>query len=102
MGLALLGDKISASQAEAWGMIWRCVADEEFDAELERLARHFAQAPTKGLAYAKRALQASLGNDLDTQLDLERDLMRELGRSADYAEGVAAFLGKREPQFKGK
>jgi 2-(1,2-epoxy-1,2-dihydrophenyl)acetyl-CoA isomerase len=47
-------------------------------------------------------MQASLGNDLSTQLDLERDMMRELGRSADYAEGVAAFLGKREPQFKGQ
>ncbi len=76
--------------------------DDQFDAELDRLARHFAQAPTKGLAYTKRALQASLGNDLAAQLDLERDLMRELGLSKDYAEGVAAFLEKRAPQFKGE
>lgn len=102
MGLALLGDKLSARQAEAWGLIWQCVADDAFDATLENLAQHFSRAPTKGLAYTKRALQASLGNDLATQLDLERDMMRELGRSADYAEGVAAFLGKREPQFKGQ
>ncbi|MBO1013290.1 2-(1,2-epoxy-1,2-dihydrophenyl)acetyl-CoA isomerase [Achromobacter sp. SD115] len=102
MGLAMLGDKLSAKQAEEWGLIWQCVADEEFDAALERLAQHFAKAPTKGLAFTKRAMQASLGNDLSTQLDLERDMMRELGRSADYAEGVAAFLGKREPQFKGQ
>jgi len=102
MGLALLGDKLSAKQAEEWGLIWQCVADEEFDATLDRLATHFAAAPTKGLAFTKRALQASLGNDLSTQLDLERDMMRELGQSADYAEGVAAFLGKREPQFKGQ
>ncbi|CPJ42892.1 enoyl-CoA hydratase [Bordetella pertussis] len=78
------------------------MADDEFDSALDGLAAHFAQAPTKGLAFTKRALQASLGNDLSTQLDLERDMMRELGRSADYAEGVAAFLDKREPQFKGK
>ena len=100
-GLALLGDKLSAKQAQDWGLIWQCVADAEFDATLERLAQHFAKAPTKGLAFTKRALQASLANDLATQLDLERDMMRELGRSADYAEGVAAFLDKREPQFRG-
>lgn len=102
MGLALLGDKLSARQARDWGLIWQCVPDDEFNATLERLAAHFAAAPTRGLAGAKQALNASLQNDLSTQLDLERDLMRELGRSADYAEGVAAFLGKREPQFKGR
>jgi len=102
MGLAMLGDKLSARQAEQWGLIWKCVADEQFDATLEKFAAHFAQAPTKGLAYTKRALHASLGNDLATQLDLERDMMRELGQSADYAEGVAAFLDKREPHFTGR
>ena len=102
MGLAMLGDKLSAQQAQDWGLIWKCVPDEEFDTALEQLAQHFSKAPTKGLAFTKQAIQASLGNDLSTQLDLERDMMRELGRSADYAEGVAAFLGKREPQFKGQ
>jgi len=102
MGLAMLGDKLGARQAQDWGLIWQCVPDDEFDAALERLVTHFASAPTRGLASTKHALQASLRNDLATQLDLERDLMRELGRSADYAEGVAAFLGKREPQFKGR
>lgn len=101
-GLSMLGNKLSARQAQDWGLIWQCVADDEFDSVLDGLAAHFAQAPTKGLAFTKRALQASLGNDLSTQLDLERDMMRELGCSADYAEGVAAFLDKREPQFKGK
>lgn len=102
MGLAMLGDKISAQQAQDWGLIWQCVPDADFDATLDKLATHFASAPTRGLAGTKQALQVSLQNDLETQLNLERDLMRELGRSADYAEGVAAFMGKREPQFKGQ
>jgi len=101
MGLAMLGDKLSARQAEQWGVIWQCVADDQFDAAVEGLAVHFAHAPTKGLAYTKQALHASLNNDLAAQLDLERDMMRALGRSADYAEGVAAFLAKREPHFTG-
>ncbi len=102
MGLSLLGDKLSARDAQDWGLIWKCVADDAFEVELNRLAEHFAHAPTKGLALTKQALNASLNNTLDEQLNLERDLMRELGRSQDYAEGVAAFLAKRAPQFKGE
>jgi len=102
MGLAMLGDKLTARQAQDWGLIWQCVPDVEFEMTLDKLATHFASAPTRGLASTKKAMQVSLQNDLATQLNLERDLMRELGRSADYAEGVAAFMAKREPQFKGQ
>ncbi|ARP85995.1 2-(1,2-epoxy-1,2-dihydrophenyl)acetyl-CoA isomerase PaaG [Bordetella genomosp. 9] len=102
LGLAMLGEKISARQAEQWGLIWQCVPDDAFETTIEKLCRHFAAAPTKGLAYTKRALQASLNHTLDEQLALEIGMMRELGRSEDYAEGVAAFLEKREPRFRGR
>lgn len=101
-GLALLGDKLSAEQAEAWGMIWRCVDDDALAAEAVKLARHLATQPTKGLGYVKRALAASQTNDFDAQLDLERDLQRLAGRTEDYREGVAAFLARRAPQFQGR
>lgn len=100
--LAMLGDKLSAEQAAAWGLIWKCVDDDQLATETDALARHLAQAPMLGLARTKQALQASGLNSLETQLDLERDFMRELGRSADYREGVAAFTEKRAPRFTGK
>ena len=99
--LAMLGDKLSAEQAAAWGLIWQCVDDDQLAAATDKLAHHFAQAPTLGLARTKQALQASGLNTLEAQLNLERDLMRELGHSADYREGVAAFLAKRAPRFVG-
>ncbi|MES2957276.1 MAG: 2-(1,2-epoxy-1,2-dihydrophenyl)acetyl-CoA isomerase PaaG [Pseudomonadota bacterium] len=100
-GLAMLGERPSAEQAAAWGLIWKCVDDEQLADEVESLARHFACAPTLGLARIKQTLQASGLNTLNAQLDLERDCMRELGRSADYREGVSAFLERRSPRFVG-
>ena len=66
------------------------------------MAGHFASQPTRGLAYIKRALHASAAHSIDEHLELERDLQRLAGRSEDYQEGVAAFIGKRKPEFKGK
>lgn len=99
---ALLGEPVSAEQAEQWGMIYRCVDDDALRDTCIGLCRHFATQPTRGLASIKQALLASWENGLDAQLDLERDLQRELGRSDDYREGVAAFLDKRQPRFSGK
>ena len=102
MGLALLGDKLSAEQAQQWGLIWRCVEDDEFDAAVDSLSRQLAAAPTRGLARTKEAIYASSRNSLEEHLNLERDFQRELGRSRDYAEGVAAFIEKRPAKFSGQ
>jgi 2-(1,2-epoxy-1,2-dihydrophenyl)acetyl-CoA isomerase len=101
-GLAMLGEKLSAEKAEQWGLIWRAVPDESLMEETMAMAKHFATAPTKGLAFTKKALQASYANTLPEQLQLEAGMMRELGYSHDYREGVAAFMAKRAPQFKGE
>jgi 2-(1,2-epoxy-1,2-dihydrophenyl)acetyl-CoA isomerase len=102
MGLSMLGDKLSAEQAAAWGLIWKCVDDAELETNVDALLHHFAAAPTRGLAATKHTLYASAGNGLEQQLDLERDIQRELGRSDDYREGVAAFAAKRPPRFTGR
>jgi 2-(1,2-epoxy-1,2-dihydrophenyl)acetyl-CoA isomerase len=102
MGLALLGEGLSAEAAERWGLIWKALDDDKLMAEAGAMARSLAAGPTKGYGLIKKAIYASAGNTLDAQLDLERDLQREAGFSEDYREGVAAFMQKRQPSYKGK
>lgn len=100
--LALTAEPLGAETAADWGLIWRAVDDDKLMEEAIALAIRLAAGPTRGLGMTKRAIQAAATNSLDQQLDLERDLQREAGRSADYAEGVSAFLEKRKPEFRGK
>jgi 2-(1,2-epoxy-1,2-dihydrophenyl)acetyl-CoA isomerase len=101
-GLAMLAEPLPAEKAEAWGLIWKCVDDDAFAAEVEAVAAKLAKAPTYALALAKRAIAASSTNALGQQLDLERDLQRLAGASPDAREGVAAFLEKRAPNYTGR
>ncbi|MFZ1364456.1 2-(1,2-epoxy-1,2-dihydrophenyl)acetyl-CoA isomerase PaaG [Brachymonas denitrificans] len=102
MGLALLAEKLSAQQAADWGLIWAAVADDEFAAHVDKLLQMLAQAPTKALVRTRQAMHAAPGHTLEQQLAMEGGFMRELGWSHDYNEGVAAFMAKRAPQFKGE
>jgi 2-(1,2-epoxy-1,2-dihydrophenyl)acetyl-CoA isomerase len=99
--LAMLGETVNAERAEAWGMIWKAVDDAALQQEGEALASRLAQQPSAAMAAIKR-LFATTGNTLDAQLDLEQELQTAAGRSADYAEGVRAFLEKRAPVFRGR
>jgi 2-(1,2-epoxy-1,2-dihydrophenyl)acetyl-CoA isomerase len=101
-GLALLAEPLPAEKAEDWGLIWKVFDDAALLAEAEKICAHFATAPTAGLALIKRALDASWSNDFSAQLDLERDLQREASLTPDYAEGVRAFMEKRQAAFTGR
>lgn len=100
--LAFLGEKVPARDAVEMGMIYKYVADEDFEAEVQKLASKLAKMPTRGLAFTKLAFNKSLHNDLVTQLAVEEHLQSDASHTADYQEGVAAFLEKRKPVFKGE
>ena len=98
-GMAMLGEAIEAPQAEQWGLIWRTFPDDELIPQSEKLAAHLATLPTQAIGLIKRALDASEANTLEQQLVVEAAAQREAGYSADFKEGVQAFLEKRPPRF---
>ena len=102
LGLALTGDPLPAQGAAEWGLIWKCVDDDALTAETDTLAARLAALPPLGLAAIKAIIRTTGARTLDEELDLQRDEMRLLGFTADYREGVAAFLAKRPAKFEGR
>lgn len=100
--LAMLGEKISAKQAEEMGLIYKVVDEEEYEEYVNRISSKLAQMPTKALALTKQAFNASMDNNLEQQLALESKLQIEASETKDYHEGVSAFVEKRQPNFKGE
>ena len=102
MGAALLAEPVAARQAEAWGMIWEAVPDDQFAAVVAARAKKLAAGPTGAYAALKQALRGAFDQPLEAQLAVEARLQGACGASADFREGVAAFTAKRAPRFVGK
>jgi 2-(1,2-epoxy-1,2-dihydrophenyl)acetyl-CoA isomerase len=100
--LALTAQPLPAQQAADWGLIWQALPDADLMPQARALAARLAAGPTLGLGLTKHAIGAAATNTLDAQLDLEAEYMKTCGESADYAEGVSAFLQKRAPVFRGE
>lgn len=102
LGFTLMGEPLLADAAERWGLIWKAIDDEAFDAEVERIVSQLSRAPTLSLAASKRAIRSSWSRTFDEQLETERQLQRQCGLSEDYKEGVNAFKARRSPNFTGR
>lgn len=102
MGAALFADKISARQADDWGMIWEAVEDDAFETHWKARATHLAKGPSQTYAHVKEAIRGSFDNSLEEQLLLEARLQGKCGQTRDFKEGVLAFMEKRPPQYEGR
>jgi len=102
MGAALFADKISAKQAETWGMIWEAVPDDDFAATVKARATHLATGPTRAYDFIKQAIRGSYDNTLDAQLNLEAELQGKAAKTRDFVEGVMAFMEKRPARYEGR
>lgn len=102
MGAALFADKISAQQADDWGLIWEAVADDAFDAQWRKRAAYLANGPTAAFGAIKQAIRGSSGKGIEDQLAIEAHLQGQCGKTRDFQEGVVAFMEKRAPKFEGR
>ncbi|SPF80738.1 enoyl-CoA hydratase-related protein [Pseudoprimorskyibacter insulae] len=102
MGAALFAEKITAQQADDWGLIWEAVADDAFEAHWKARAAHLAKGPSEAYRHLKTALWASFDNTIDEQLALEARLQGSCGKTRDFKEGIMAFLEKRPAKYEGR
>ncbi len=100
--LMITGDKVNGKEAADMGMVYKCFADDVFEAESKKLAISLANIPTKGIGLTKHLLNQSYNNNLEQQLEMEKELQVAASKTEDHKEGITAFLEKRKPSFTGK